>query len=243
MSDEYRQRKTRPRGYISRSQYTPTSPAFEVQSDEHKNSLERIKRMTPERQLEFALRPIPHPQPLLMKMPFDHISYDVRTYGHNRPFTIKHFTEFLPGEEQFEVGQFHRNIQDYYWIHRGHNGYTDRDAWYLFCSFKCPDGQLAYGFFMASLTQAHRANWEFTYEGAAMRLIVSKSAEKLFLEGMTADDRHHMLFEKFNRGTFIRRYATEQHFRKIYRRNYEYYYSDGDEDNLTEEEWEPTGTV
>lgn len=242
-ADEYRQRHTRPNNYKPRSTYVHTSPVFEVDDEEeHINSLERIKRMRPERQLEFALKPIPHPQARLMEKPFSLISYNQNTYGYNRPMTIKHFTEFLPGEELFEVGQFHRNIQNYYWIHRGNTDYIESDDWYLFCSFKCPDGELAHGFFTASLALPRRDYRTFNRDGIAMRLAVSKSAERLFMEGMTADDRHHMLFEKFNRGTFISRKTNEGNFRKIhsndYRNGYEYYYSDGDEDNLTDDEWE-----
>lgn len=102
-------------------------------------------------------------------------------------FHTKDFVEGLIDEEEFDIGDFPKNIAEHYWVHEGHN---DTDAWYLFCKIALPDGADAYAFY--------RASCSFTgFDGqGTMKMIVSKDAKKLFYEGMTDGERRMLLAEK-----------------------------------------------
>ena len=86
-------------------------------------------------------------------------------------------------EEPCDAGDFPKNIAEYYWIHEGKR---DEETWHLLCRLK--NGCYAY----------YRASCDYTgfdCQGM-MQLFVSRSAQRIFEEAMSASARHYCVLEK-----------------------------------------------
>ena len=100
-------------------------------------------------------------------------------------YSVKAFCEGLLGEDAFDVGDFPRNITEYYWIHQGVN---DETPWYLLCGINAPTGP-AYAFYTAACDYTG-----FDCQGG-MRMWVSRDAKNLFYS-LTEEQRRMCLEEK-----------------------------------------------
>ncbi len=142
-------------------------------------------------EMALLLQPIAEPNKAALAYPFSYIGEesDAATGGwgvYENEYDVDKFTDGLIDEEEFDAGDFPKNIVEYYWIHKGKN---DEDAWHLFCKIAAPSGE-AYAYYTASCDYTG-----FCCQGG-MKLIVSKSAQALFYGGLVDRTRKLCLKEK-----------------------------------------------
>lgn len=142
----------------------PVSATVEELLEEMRAGVIEEMSLTP---LEIALKPLEKPNKNALRYPFSFIGEEDLGYD----YETKHFCKGLLNEEPFDIGNFPKNISEYYWIHEGEN---DEEAWRLFCKIKLPTGEDAYAHYTASCDCTG-----FNCQGG-MNMTVSKSAEALF---------------------------------------------------------------
>jgi hypothetical protein len=98
-------------------------------------------------------------------------------------YNVKDFYEGLPDEEPIkEIGNFPKNISEYYWIHEGEN---DEEPWKLLCKIHTPKCDV-YGYYTAWCDYTG-----FDCQGG-MRLVVSKSIFNLYDKALTSKDKKQL---------------------------------------------------
>lgn len=144
--------------------------------------------------------PISKPDMAALEYPFSFICGSNDANGWCNVYKINDFAEGLVGEEKCDAGKFPDNIAEYYWVFEGHN---DEEAWKLLC--KLDNGNYALYLAWCDYTG-------FDCQGG-MKLIVSKSLDKLFYDGMTEQQRYQCLKDKKN----PRKPVEQEYFTSLHR--------------------------
>lgn len=121
--------------------------------------------------------PLVKPNLKALEFPFMFINDMLKT------FTVSEIVRGFPDEEPCEVGDFPKNIAEYYWIHEGER---DEETWHLLCRL---DNGL-YAYYYASCDYSG-----FDCQGM-MRLFVSKNALRIFEEAMSQTTQGYCMREK-----------------------------------------------